>query len=85
MLTKEVTIDRVGVAGPYKIIEIRELVTVKEDGVAISTSVNRRTVTPTDSADGDAAEVQAVKDLFHTAEVIADYEAFKASLVPATE
>ena len=45
-IIKEVTSDKIEIVGEYKAIQCRELITVKEDGVVISTSHHRHVLHP---------------------------------------
>ena len=47
-LTKELSEDKIEVVGPYKIIQIRTRTTVKEDGVSISDSFTRDSISSGD-------------------------------------
>ena len=81
-LTKTTTEDKIEIVGALKAINIREATIVKEDGVEISTSYNRRTIFPIKSIhdgsswthtdtdiSGESAEVQGIANAVWTDEV----------------
>ena len=45
-ITKKITSDKIEIVGEYKAIQCRELITVKEDGVEISSSYHRHVLHP---------------------------------------
>ncbi len=83
-ITKEVSNEAIEVSGQYKIIGVKKVTTISEDGDIISRSNHRTTYSPnTDvsTLDTDVAEIanvvwtQAVKD---------DYQAY-LDAIPAAE
>jgi uncharacterized protein related to proFAR isomerase len=83
-ITKEVSNEAIEVSGQYKIIGVKKVTTISEDGGVISKSNHRTTYSPnTDvsTLDTDVAEIanvvwtQAVKD---------DYQAY-LDAIPAAE
>ena len=61
--------------GGWKSIQVRTATVISRDGVEISRSFHRHLVSPSDDWSGESTEVQAMANLFHTAEAIAAYEA----------
>lgn len=74
-LTKETTIDKIEIVGPFKMIQVREAEVIKEDGVEIARKFHRRCLCPTDDMSNEDAEVQAVSNAVHTQEVKDAYSA----------
>ena len=74
-LTKEVVQDKIEVVGDFKHIQIRTATIIKEDGVELSRSFHRHSLTPTNSSytpavaevkDKDGKVTTAAKDGFWT-------------------
>lgn len=74
-ITKETSNETIEVSGQYKIIGVKKITTILEDGNVISKSNHRTTYTPdTDvsTLDSDVAEIanvvwtQAIKDAWQT-------------------
>lgn len=65
--------------GGYKAIQVRTATVISRDDVELSRSFHRHVVLPTDDWSGESTEVQAMANLFHTAEAISAYEAAQAS------
>jgi len=78
-LTERTTDDKIEIVGDFKHIQIRQATIIERDGVEISRSFHRRVVAPGDDVSGETAEIQALADVVHTAEVIAAYQAHVAS------
>ena len=51
-LTKEVGDDKLEVVGPWRHLQCRQAIVVKEDGVELSRTYHRRSHTPGDLIDG---------------------------------
>jgi hypothetical protein len=65
---------KIEIVGPFKHIQVRDTVHILEDGARVATKAPHRFVIgPLDPA--PCAECQALKDLYHTPELIAAYEA----------
>jgi hypothetical protein len=65
---------KIEIVGPFKHIQVRDTVHILEDGVRVATKAPHRFVIgPLDPAPCD--ECQSLKDLYHTPELIAEYEA----------
>lgn len=78
-LEKVISEDKIEIVGDFKILQIRTKTTVMEDGVELSSSFHRHTIAPGSDVSGESAEVQAIANAVHTAEVIAAYQAHVAS------
>ena len=60
-------------------IQVRTKISVKEDGVEISSKFHRHVVVPGADVSGEDAKVQAIAASIHTADVIAAYKAATAA------
>ncbi len=80
-LTKETVEDKIEIVGDYKIIQVRTATIVKDDGVEISRSNHRHSVTPGQDVSGESAEVQALASVVHTQEVVDAYNQMLADQV----
>jgi len=74
-LTKEIKADQIEVVGEYNAVQVRTRTTVKEDGVAISSSLHRKIINAGDDYSAEDAKVQAICAAVHTADVVAAYQA----------
>ena len=71
-ITKEIITDKIEVVGKFKLIQVRNVTVIKEDGKEISRSFVRHVVTPDISAENLAkenADVQAMHKQLHTDEI----------------
>ena len=57
-ITKSVTDDKIEIVGPYKVLQIRATVVVKEDGEVLSESYHRRVVPPGQDASSETDEIK---------------------------
>ena len=74
-LTKETVADKIEVVGEFSAVQVRTRTTVKEDGVAISSSLHRKVIHAGDDYSAEDTKVQAICAAVHTADVIAAYQA----------
>ena len=74
-LEKVVTEDKIEIVGIHKAVQIRTCTQVLEDGVELCSGYHRHVVTAGQDYSGESAEVQAICEIVHTAEVVAAYEA----------
>ena len=74
-LTKETKADQIEVVGEHNAVQVRTRTTVKEDGVAISSSLHRKIINAGDDHSAEDAKVQAICAAVHTADVVAAYQA----------
>ena len=65
-ITKELIEDKIEVEGPYKIIQVRTSVIIKEDGNIISSSFIRDSFPPDKDSSNASAGVKAMVAQFHT-------------------
>ena len=82
-ITKEVVQDKIEVVGDFKHIQARTATVIKEDGVEISRSFSRHTVSPNSDSTNESADVKAMVAQFHTDAVkkaYADHLAEQAKL-----
>ena len=81
-LTERTEQDKIEVVGEFKHIQVRTATIIERDGVEISRSFHRHTVSPNATADAVAAEsadVQAMVTQFHTDAVKTAYAAHLAA------
>jgi hypothetical protein len=78
-LTERIEQDKIEIVSAHKFIQVRTATVIERDGVEISRSFSRHVVLPGDDVSGESAEVQAIANAVHTAEVIAAYQAHVAS------
>ena len=74
-LSKETIEDKIEIVGDYKAVQVRTATVVKEDGVELSRSFNRKVIQPTDDITGESAEVQAICNAVHTQAIKDAYQA----------
>ena len=82
-ITKETIQDKIEVVGDFKHIQVRTATVIKEDGVEISRSFSRHTVSPNSDSTNESADVKAMVAQFHTDAVkkaYADHLAEQAKL-----
>ena len=82
-ITKEIVQDKIEVVGDFKHIQVRTATVIKEDGVEISRSFSRHTVSPNSDSTNESADVKAMVAQFHTDAVkkaYADHLAEQAKL-----
>ena len=73
-ITKRTEEDKIEVVGQFKHIQVRTATVIEEDGVEISRSFHRHTVTPDSDSSKESADVKAMVAQFHTDEVKAAYK-----------
>ena len=78
MITKTNEIDKVEVVGDFKMVQIREATIIKEDGVELTRSFNRRVITPSSDISGESSEIQSLCAIYHTQSVKDAYIQFLA-------
>ena len=78
-ITKEEQIAKIEVVGEYKSVQIATDTVIKEDGVELSRSRNRKVVHPDQDITSEDAEVQAVCNAVWTDDVKASWLTFKES------
>ena len=73
-LEKIIKIDQIEIVGDYKAIQVRTATVVTDDGVELSRSFHRHTLSCDADISGEDAEVQAVCNAVWTDEVKAAYQ-----------
>ena len=73
-ITKRTEEDKIEIVGPFKHIQVRTATIIEEDGVEISRSFHRHTVSPDSDSSGESADVKAIVAQFHTDAVKAAYK-----------
>ena len=73
-LTKEVIEDKIEVVGEYKEVQIRTATIVKEDGVELTRSFNRKVLQPDADISKESSEVQGVCNAVWTDDVKKAYK-----------
>ena len=68
-LTKEVRCDKYEIVGRFKHIQCRTATIVKEDGVELSRSFNRRVLTPDMDVSSESDEIKGMASALRTDEV----------------
>ena len=81
-LTERTEQDKIEVVGEFKHIQVRTATIIERDGVEISRSYHRHTVSPGADVTGESAEVQAIATAVHTDAVVTAYEAHIAENTP---
>jgi hypothetical protein len=65
-ITKTTENDKIEIVGDYKVVQIREITIVKEDGVEIARNFHRRSIAPTDDINSESDEVKNICAAVHT-------------------
>ena len=65
-ITKRTEQDKIEIVGPYKMIQVRTVTIIEEDGVELSRSFHRHTIAPNSDSSGESADVKAMVAQFHT-------------------
>ena len=73
-LEKIIKIDQIEIVGDYKAIQVRTATVVTDDGVELSRSFHRHTLSCDADISGEDAEVKAICKAVWTDEVKAAYE-----------
>ena len=81
-LEKEVRCDKYEIVGRFKHIQCRTATIVKEDGVELSRSFNRRVLTPDMDVSGEDAEIKGMASALWTDAVKAAWAAKQAADSP---
>ena len=80
-LTEESIEDKIEIVGEFKSVQIRTANVIKRDGVEISRSFHRHTISPGEDYSGESAEVRAICGAVHTDSVITAYESHIESMM----
>ena len=73
-ITKRTEEDKIEVVGEFKHIQVRTATVIEEDGVELSRSFHRHTISPDSDSSGESADVKAMVAQFHTDSVKAAYK-----------
>ena len=73
-ITKRTEEDKIEVVGEFKHIQVRTATIIEEDGVELSRSFHRHTVSPDSDSSGESADVKAMVAQFHTYTIKAAYK-----------
>ena len=76
-ITKRTEEDKIEVVGEFKHIQVRTATIIEEDGVELSRSFHRHTVSPDSDPSGESADVKAMVAQFHTDAVKKAFEDHK--------
>ena len=79
-ITKRTEQDKIEILGEFRIIQVRTATIIEEDGVEISRSFHRHTVSPNSDSSGESADVKAMVAQFHTDTVKAAYAKYLESI-----
>ena len=81
-LTETTEQDKIEIVGEFKVVQVRTATVIKRDGVEISRSFHRHTVSPDADISGESAEVQAICAAVHTDAVKSAYATHIADNTP---
>lgn len=81
-LTERQEVDKIEIVGPYRAVQVRTATVIERDGEELTRSYHRHVVSAGDDYSNETAEVQAVCEAVHTAEVIAAYLAAQEQEAP---
>ena len=87
-LTEHTEEDKIEVVGEFKVIQVRTATVIKKDGVEISRSFHRHSISPDADADliaAQSADVKAMITQFHTDAVKTAWAAHLAASAPSGE
>jgi len=76
-ITKTYTVDKIEVVGTYKIIQVKQLLVISENGQEISRNAHRYVLTPDADITNQPADVQAICNTAWTQEVKDAWNTFK--------
>ena len=74
-LEKTIKIDKIEIVGEYKNIQVREATIIKEDGVELSRTFHRYSLSPDSDITDQPADVVSLSNIFWTDEIKAAYQA----------
>ena len=82
-LTESIEYDKIEVVGKFKHVQVRKATVIKKDGVELTRSFNRYTLSSDADVSKEPAEVKAICDAVWTSEVKEAWTEYQASLSPA--
>ena len=65
-ITKRTEQDKIEIVGEFKQIQVRTATVIEEDGVELSRSFHRHTISPHSDSSGESPDVKAMVAQFHT-------------------
>jgi hypothetical protein len=78
-LEKKTAVDRIEVVASGLVL-VHTKTTIFEDGVEISTTMDRKDIAPGNDYSSESAHVQAICAATHTADIVAAYQAAQVAL-----
>ena len=72
-LEKITKIDKIEIVGDYKLLQVREITVIKENGVELSSSYHRCSFTPSDDISSQPDEIKSIANLLWTDELKQKY------------
>ena len=72
-LIKKIEIDKIEIVGEYKNIQVREATIVEEDGVELSRSFHRYSLSPDADMTGQPTDVVGISNIYWTDELKQKY------------
>jgi hypothetical protein len=72
-LEKIKKIDKIEIIGDYKCLQVREAVIIEENGVELSRSFHRYSLTPNDDVSSQPQEIKDIANVVWTEEIKNDY------------
>ena len=82
-LTESTEYDKIEVVGEFKHVQVRKATVIKKDGVELTRSFNRYTLSADADVSKEPAEVKAICDAVWTDEIKEAWKKYQASLSPA--
>ena len=73
-LTKNTEIDKIEIVGEYKSIQIREVIVIEEDGVELSRSFHRYSLSPGIDLTNQPQDIIDIANIIWTDKIKADFE-----------
>ena len=73
-LTKNTGIDKIEIVGEYKSIQIREVIVIEEDGVELSRSFHRYSLSPGIDLTNQPQDIIDIANIIWTDKIKADFE-----------
>jgi len=74
MITKQKKLDKIEIVGDFKIIQVREVTEIIEDGKVISSSFHRSSFSPVQDIANERAEIQSIANIFWTKKIKTDFK-----------
>ena len=72
-IVKKTEIDKIEIVGEFKCIQIRQAIIVEEDGVELSRSFHRYSLSPDADMTGQPADVVGISNIYWTDELKQKY------------